>query len=158
MLICIDNGFSLSCWHWQVVDKSTLPLNTQRIFCILIRKMFSCACWPILFWGMAQKHYKITVSKGDICKHASSMLNVSGMFFIISGVSWLMNIGVPPPPPKVWATQIFWAARENLGKASFWRRFHVFHYYYYFEEEERAPLNDFVRTVPSEKYCCKYNR
>ena len=22
-------------------------------------------------------------------------------------------------PPKVWATQIFWAARENLGKASF---------------------------------------
>ena len=32
--------------------------------------------------GMAQKHYKITVSKGDICKHALSMLNVSGMFFI----------------------------------------------------------------------------
>ena len=24
-----------------------------------------------------------------------------------------------PPPPKFWATQIFWAARENLGKASF---------------------------------------
>ena len=23
------------------------------------------------------------------------------------------------PPPKFWATQIFWAARENLGKASF---------------------------------------
>ena len=22
-------------------------------------------------------------------------------------------------PPKFWATQIFWAARENLGKASF---------------------------------------
>ena len=22
-------------------------------------------------------------------------------------------------PPKVWGTQIFWAARENLGKASF---------------------------------------
>ena len=22
-------------------------------------------------------------------------------------------------PPKVWATQIFWAAGENLGKASF---------------------------------------
>ena len=37
-------------------------------------------------------------------------------------------------PPKVWATQIFWAARENLGKANFWRRFHVFSYYYYFEE------------------------
>ena len=29
-------------------------------------------------------------------------------------------------PPKFWATQIFWAARENLGKASFERRFHVF--------------------------------
>ena len=29
-------------------------------------------------------------------------------------------------PPKFWATQIFWAARENLGKASFQRRFHVF--------------------------------
>ena len=22
-------------------------------------------------------------------------------------------------PPKFWATQFFWAARENLGKASF---------------------------------------
>ena len=22
-------------------------------------------------------------------------------------------------PPKFWATQLFWAARENLGKASF---------------------------------------
>ena len=22
-------------------------------------------------------------------------------------------------PPKFWTTQIFWAARENLGKASF---------------------------------------
>ena len=22
-------------------------------------------------------------------------------------------------PPKFWATQIFWAARENLGKANF---------------------------------------
>ena len=22
-------------------------------------------------------------------------------------------------PPNIWATQIFWAARENLGKASF---------------------------------------
>ena len=27
--------------------------------------------------------------------------------------------GCCPPPPKFWATQIFWAARENLGKASF---------------------------------------
>ena len=29
-------------------------------------------------------------------------------------------------PPKFCATQNFWAARENLGKASFQRRFHVF--------------------------------
>ena len=29
-------------------------------------------------------------------------------------------------PPKFWATQIFWVARENLGKASFSRRRHVF--------------------------------
>ena len=29
-------------------------------------------------------------------------------------------------PPKFWATQVFLAARENLGKASFQRRFHVF--------------------------------
>ena len=28
----------------------------------------------------------ITVSKGDVCKHAKSMLNVSGMFFVTSGV------------------------------------------------------------------------
>ena len=40
----------------------------------------------------------------------------------------------PPPPPKFWAIQIFGAAREYLGKASFFsRRFQVF-YYYYFEE------------------------
>ena len=29
-------------------------------------------------------------------------------------------------PPKFWATHIFWAAREKLGKASFLRRFRVF--------------------------------
>ena len=29
-------------------------------------------------------------------------------------------------PPKFWATQIFWAARENLGKTSFLTRFRVF--------------------------------
>ena len=29
-------------------------------------------------------------------------------------------------PPKFWATQIFWAVRENLGKASFLRLFRVF--------------------------------
>ena len=29
-------------------------------------------------------------------------------------------------PPKFWATQIFWAAIENLGKTSFLTRFRVF--------------------------------
>ena len=29
-------------------------------------------------------------------------------------------------PPKFWATQIFWAAREILGKGSFLRCFRVF--------------------------------
>ena len=27
--------------------------------------------------------------------------------------------GFSPPPAKFWATQMFWAARENLGKAIF---------------------------------------
>ena len=37
-------------------------------------------------------------------------------------------------PPKFGQLRFFWAASENLGKATFWRRFHVFYYYYYFEE------------------------
>ena len=47
--------------------------------------------------------YKITVSKGDIRKHAKSMLNVSGMFFITRGVSSLMNgkrREIPVTPPE----------------------------------------------------------
>ena len=48
-----------------------------------VRKMFHLS----MFAGMSQKLYKITVSKEDICKHAKSMLNVSGVFFIASGVS-----------------------------------------------------------------------
>ena len=69
----------------------------------MIRKMFSCACLPILFRVIAEKHYKITVSQGDICKHALSMLNVSGLFSITSGVSLLMNgkrSQIPVTPPE----------------------------------------------------------
>ena len=54
-------------------------------------------------WRNAQKLYKITVSKGDIRKHAKSMLNMSGMFFIASGVSSLMNgkkRKIPVTPPE----------------------------------------------------------
>ena len=56
-----------------------------------IRKMFQLCMFigdfNIFIWRNAQKLYKVTVSKGDICEHAKSMLNVSGMFFIASGVS-----------------------------------------------------------------------
>ena len=44
-------------------------------------------------------------------------------------------------PPKFGQLRFFWAARENLGKASFYRRFHVFYYYYYFEEINISYLN-----------------
>ena len=43
-----------------------------------------------------------------------------------------MGRGLGRSHPKFWATQNFWAARENFRKASFLRRFHIF--YYYFEE------------------------
>ena len=52
-----------------------------------IRKMFQLCMVGNFIWRNAQKLYKITVSKRDICKHAKSMLNMSGMFFIASGVS-----------------------------------------------------------------------
>ena len=39
-----------------------------------------------LFGGMGQKLYEISVSKEGLCKHAKSMLNVSGFFFIACGV------------------------------------------------------------------------
>ena len=37
-------------------------------------------CTPVLFGGMAQKLYKIPVSKKDICKHTKLMLNVWYVF------------------------------------------------------------------------------
>ena len=46
-----------------------------------LAKCFTCAFLPILFALMSPKLYKIIVSKGDICKHEKSVLNVSGMFF-----------------------------------------------------------------------------
>ena len=40
-----------------------------------------------------------------------------------AGIALIILIGVrargAAAPPKFWATQIFWAARENLGNASF---------------------------------------
>ena len=57
--------------------------------CLVLRsgKCSISACLPILFGGMAQKLYKITFLKGDICKDAKSMLKLSGMFIIAIGVS-----------------------------------------------------------------------
>ena len=40
------------------------------------------------------------------------------LFFAVIGVRAGGARGAAAPP-KVWATQIFWAVRENLGKASF---------------------------------------
>ena len=51
-----------------------------------IRKMFQLCMIGDFIWRNAQKPYKLAVSKGDICKHAKSTLNMSGMFFITRGV------------------------------------------------------------------------
>ena len=65
---------------------------------------------------MAQKLYK-TALKGDICKQAISMLNVSGMFFIASGVSLFFSLPRKPPPlPKLSSHSCKMAARN--GKRS----------------------------------------
>ena len=61
------------CYHVVHAHKAHLAQTQEGFFGffgILIGKMFSCACLPILFRGMAPKNYKITVSQGDICKHA----------------------------------------------------------------------------------------
>ena len=74
MLICVDNGFNLSCRHWQVdvSIKSMLSYHkahlAQRHEGFLVFWLGKCFLVPILFRGMAQKYYKITVSQGDICK------------------------------------------------------------------------------------------
>ena len=43
--------------------------------------------FPVVARIFNKKLYKITALKEAICKQAKSMLNVSGMFFIASGVS-----------------------------------------------------------------------
>ena len=66
---------------------TVLICGEVSMFSAAIRKMFQLLILGDFIWINAQKLYKITVSKGDICKHAQSMLNVSGIFFIASGVS-----------------------------------------------------------------------
>ena len=43
----------------------------------------------------------ITVSKGDVCKHAKSMLNVSGMFFFVNGFD--THLRWPPSTQSLWS-------------------------------------------------------
>ena len=64
---------------------TVLICGEANILSASIRKCATCAHLPILFGGVAQKLYKITVSKGG--KEAKAMLNVSAMFFITCGVS-----------------------------------------------------------------------
>ena len=72
---------------WLFIGKF-LPFESvvKRAYLALgLGKCFTRACLPILFGGMSQKLYKITVPKGDICKHAKLMC--LACFFIASGVS-----------------------------------------------------------------------
>ena len=61
---------------------TVLIYDEARMLSAAIRKMFQLRIFGDFIWLNAQKLDKITVSKGDICKHAQSMLNVSGIFFI----------------------------------------------------------------------------
>ena len=69
----------------------TLGFLLGAYLALRLGKCFTYECLPIFFsfffGGMAQKLYKITALNGDICKQAISILNVSAMFFIASGVS-----------------------------------------------------------------------
>ena len=57
-------------------------------------------------------------------KEASFKLRLRTVFFLFfdhrrTGKGGGVGARGAAAPPKFWATQIFWAARENLGKASF---------------------------------------
>ena len=87
-------------------------------------KSDSCSCSNRQLYVLAQYF------AGTSSKHASgeSKLHcyIIRHFILITCMSNHATIGVraggargAAAPPKFWATQIFWAARENLGKASF---------------------------------------
>ena len=48
----------------------------QAWLALRLGKCVTCACLPILFGGMAQKLYKITVLKGDFDELISELINV----------------------------------------------------------------------------------
>ena len=78
-------------------------MEKRACLALPLGKCFNCACLLAILFGGMPRMYKITVSKGDIRKHAKSMLNVSGMFFITRGVSSLMNgkrRKIPVTPPE----------------------------------------------------------
>ena len=54
--------------------------------------------------------------------HSRNSLAAFSLHFMFTGQSIGVRAGGGEgdcSPPKFWAAQIFWAARENLGKASF---------------------------------------
>ena len=53
-------------------------------------KCFNCVYLLILFGKCPSNSIVITVSKEHVCRHTKSMLNVPGMFFIISR-NWLID-------------------------------------------------------------------
>ena len=67
---------------WLFIGKF-LPFESvvKRAYLALgLGKCFTRACLPILFGEMSQKPYKITVPKGDICKHVACVASVSVRF------------------------------------------------------------------------------
>ena len=71
---------------------TTLICDEASMLAASIRKMFQLCMLAYFTWKnvlhVVTVLYKITVLKGDgyVCKHAKSMLKVSGLFFIASGV------------------------------------------------------------------------
>ena len=63
----------------------------------------------------------------NTCKKRQMKINI-GVRAVVTRERDETREAAPPRPPKKknWATPILWAARENLGQASFYRRFNIF--------------------------------
>ena len=69
-------------------EANMLSTSIRKMFHQWMFAEFFCCCCGFFGGGMAQKLCKITALKGDICKQAISMLNVSGIFFIAFSSRW----------------------------------------------------------------------
>ena len=78
-------------------------------FLLPLGKCFNCAWLPIWKIIPVTVLYKISVSQGNVCKHAESTLKVSGMFFIIRGVCWLMNGKRLETPVMLLECELHWS-------------------------------------------------